>query len=118
MLDSTEHYHNAVTHFEEHGIEIGKPKVNLKQMIERKASVVKQTCDGIDFLMKKNKIDVHHGVGSFLDKNTIKVTPEKGESKEIKTDKVIIATGSKPADLPFAKIDKKRVISSTEAFRS
>ncbi|MBL6449776.1 dihydrolipoyl dehydrogenase [Fulvivirga sp. 29W222] len=115
MLDSTEHYHNAVTHFKEHGIEISKPKVNLKQMIDRKASVVKQTCDGIDFLMKKNKIDVHHGVGSFVDKNTIKITPEKGDAKEIKTDKVIIATGSKPADLPFAKIDKKRVISSTEA---
>ena len=115
MLDSTEHYHNAVTHFEEHGIEIGKPKVNLKQMIDRKTNVVKQTCDGIDFLMKKNKIDVHHGVGSFIDKNTIKITPEKGDAKEIKTDKVIIATGSKPADLPFAKIDKKRVISSTEA---
>ncbi|GAA0892429.1 dihydrolipoyl dehydrogenase [Fulvivirga kasyanovii] len=115
LLDSTEHYHNAVTHFEEHGIEISKPKVNLKQMIDRKANVVKQTCDGIDFLMKKNKIDVHHGVGSFVDKNTIKITPEKGDAKEIKTDKVIIATGSKPADLPFAKIDKKRVISSTEA---
>ncbi|UII34379.1 dihydrolipoyl dehydrogenase [Fulvivirga ulvae] len=115
LLDSTEHYHNAITHFGEHGIEISKPKVNLKQMIDRKASVVKQTCDGIDFLMKKNKIDVHHGVGSFVDKNTIKITPEKGDAKEIKTDKVIIATGSKPADLPFAKIDKKRVISSTEA---
>lgn len=115
LLDSTEHYHNAVTHFEEHGIEISKPKVNLKQMIDRKANVVKQTCDGIDFLMKKNKIDVHHGVGSFVDKNTIKITSEKGDAKEIKTDKVIIATGSKPADLPFAKIDKKRVISSTEA---
>lgn len=115
LLDSTEHYHNAVTHFQEHGIEIGKPKVNLKQMIQRKAEVVKQTCDGIDFLMKKNKIDVHHGVGSFVDKNTIKITPEKGKATEIKTDKVIIATGSKPADLPFAKIDKKRIISSTEA---
>lgn len=115
MLDSTEHYHNAATHFEEHGIEINKPKVNLKQMIARKANVVKQTCDGIDFLMKKNKIDVHHGIGSFVDKNTIKITPEKGDAKEIKTDKVIIATGSKPADLPFAKIDKKRIISSTEA---
>ncbi|TRX53026.1 dihydrolipoyl dehydrogenase [Fulvivirga sp. M361] len=115
LLDSSEHYHNALTHFKEHGIDINKPKVNFKQMIARKADVVKQNVDGIAFLMKKNKIDVHQGVGSFIDKNTIKVTPEKGEATEVKTDKVIIATGSKPADLPFARIDKKRVISSTES---
>ncbi|UII22611.1 dihydrolipoyl dehydrogenase [Fulvivirga ligni] len=115
LLDSTEHFHNAANHFKEHGIEISEPKANLKQMISRKADVVKQTCDGIDFLMNKNKIDVLHGVGSFVDKNTIKVTPAEGEAKQITTEKVIIATGSKPADLLFAKIDKKRIISSTEA---
>ncbi len=115
LLDSSEHYYNATNHFKEHGIDITKPKVNFKQMIDRKASVVKQTCDGIDYLMKKNKIDVLHGFGSFVDKNTIKVTPSKGKATEIKTDKVIIATGSKPSSLPFAKIDKKRIITSTEA---
>ena len=115
LLDSSEHYYNAVNHFTEHGIDINKPKVNFKQMIDRKAAVVKQTCDGIDYLMKKNKIDVHHGFGSFVDKNTIKVTPDKGDATQITTDKVIIATGSKPSSLPFAKIDKKRIITSTEA---
>lgn len=115
MLDSTEHFHNAATHFKEHGIDINKPKANLKQMIERKAGVVKSNVDGISFLMKKNKIDVHTGVGSFVDIHNIKITPQKGGPTEIETDKVIIATGSKPADLPFAKIDKERVISSTEA---
>lgn len=115
MLDSTEHFHNAETTFKEHGVDINKPKANLKQMITRKSKVVNENVEGIKFLMKKNKIDVHHGVGSFIDKNTIKVTPAKGDSKEIQTDKVIIATGSKPADFDFAKIDKKRVISSTEA---
>lgn len=115
MLDSTEHFHNAAKHFKTHGIEINEPKVNLKQMIQRKADVVKQTSDGVAFLMKKNKIDVHHGVGSFKDKNTILITAENGDTTEITTEKVIIATGSKPADLPFAKIDKDRIISSTEA---
>lgn len=115
LLDSSEHYYNAENHFKDHGIDINKPKVNFKQMITRKEEVVKQTCDGVSFLMNKNKIDVHHGIGSFVDKNTIKITPQKGAATEIKTDKVIIATGSKPADLPFAKIDKKRIISSTEA---
>lgn len=115
LLDSSEHFYNAANHFKEHGIDINAPKVNFKQMIQRKGEVVKQTCDGVEYLMKKNKIDIHQGLGSFVDKNTIKITPEKGEATEIKTDKVIIATGSKPADLPFAKIDKKRIISSTEA---
>ncbi|MDX1627117.1 MAG: dihydrolipoyl dehydrogenase [Fulvivirga sp.] len=115
MLDSTEHFHNAETTFKEHGIDINKPKPNLKQMISRKAGVVKDNVEGIKYLMKKNKIDVHHGVGSFVDKHKIKITPSKGDSKEIETDKVIIATGSKPADFDFAKIDKKRIISSTEA---
>jgi dihydrolipoamide dehydrogenase len=84
-------------------------------MIERKRGVVKQTTDGINFLMKKNKIDVFNGMGSFVDKNTIKVTKSDGKSEEVKTEKVIIATGSKPASLPFIKLDKERVITSTEA---
>ena len=113
LLDSTEHYHNAVTHFEEHGIKLENPKVDFKQMIKRKGDVVKQTVGGIDYLMKKNKIEVHHGVASFKDKHTIAIKGKKQE--EITTDKVIIATGSKPSELPFAKIDKKRIISSTEA---
>ncbi|MEQ8686591.1 MAG: dihydrolipoyl dehydrogenase [Imperialibacter sp.] len=113
LLDSSEHFHNAAHTFKEHGIDIPQPKVNLKQMIARKTDVVKQNTDGINFLMKKNKIDVFHGMGSFIDKNTIKVSGK--EEKKITTEKVIIATGSKPASLPFIKIDKKRIITSTEA---
>jgi dihydrolipoamide dehydrogenase len=115
MLDSSEHFHNAEHTFAEHGIEISKPKANLTQMIKRKADVVKANVDGIAFLMKKNKIDVHTGVGSFVDKNTIQVTSSDGKKKTITTEKVIIATGSKPTPLPFAAFDKKRIISSTEA---
>src|SRR5690606_18829286 len=92
-----------------------KPKANRTQMIKRKAGVVKANVDGISFLMKKNKIDVHTGVGSFVDKNTIKVTSADGKEKTITGEKIIIATGSKPTPLPFAPFDKKRIISSTEA---
>jgi dihydrolipoamide dehydrogenase len=115
MLDSSEHYHNAAHTFKEHGIEISEPKANITQMIARKAGVVKANVDGIAFLMKKNKIDVHTGVGSFVDKNTIKVTANDGKETTLTTEKVIIATGSKPTPLPFAPFDKKRIISSTEA---
>ena len=115
LLDSTEHFHAAKHTFKEHGIDIPAPKVNLTQMIKRKSEVVKQSTQGIDFLMKKNKIDVLHGLGSFVDKNTIKITDSKGKEKTITSEKIIIATGSKPSSLPFIKIDKKRVITSTEA---
>lgn len=114
LLDSSEHFHNAMHNFKEHGIEISEPKVNIKQMIERKRGVVKMTCDGINFLMKKNKITVFTGHGSFINKNTIEIDNE-GKKQQIETAKTIIATGSKPSSLPFIQIDKKRIITSTEA---
>ncbi|MBS1557361.1 MAG: dihydrolipoyl dehydrogenase [Bacteroidetes bacterium] len=115
LLDSTEHFHNAAHTFKEHGIIISEPGVDFKQMISRKADVVKQNVEGIAFLMKKNKIDVHSGTGSFIDKNTIQITPKEGKATTITADYIILATGSKPTPLPFAPFDKKRIISSTEA---
>lgn len=115
LLDSSEHFYNAVHHFEEHGIDVKSPKVNLKQMIERKRGVVKMTCDGINFLMKKNKITVYQGHGSFENKTTIQIKKEDGSVEKIESTKTIIATGSKPSSLPGIDIDKKRIITSTEA---
>ena len=115
LLDSSEHYHNAAHTFENHGINLSSLKVNFKQMVSRKRDVVKQNVEGIQYLMKKNKIDVHQGIGSFKDKNTIIVTKEDGKTEELTAKKTIIATGSKPANLPFINLDKERIITSTEA---
>ncbi len=115
LLDSSEHYYNAVHHFEEHGIDIKAPKVNIKQMIERKRGVVKMTVEGINFLMKKNKITVYTGTGTFENKTTIQIKKDDGSVQKIESAKTIIATGSKPSSLPGIDIDKKRVITSTEA---
>ncbi|HEX8549809.1 MAG TPA: dihydrolipoyl dehydrogenase [Cytophagaceae bacterium] len=115
LLDSSEHYYNASHTFKSHGIDLKDLKVNLGQMIARKSEVVKQTCDGISYLMKKNKIDVHFGLGSFVNNKTVKVTAADGKTQELATEKVIIATGSKPASLPSVPVDKKRIITSTEA---
>jgi dihydrolipoamide dehydrogenase len=116
LLDSSEHFHNAMHTFAEHGIDLkSEPKVNLKQMIKRKQDVVTQTVGGINFLMKKNKISVFHGHGSFENKNTISVLHDDGKTTSLLTKNAIIATGSKPASLPFINIDKKRIITSTEA---
>jgi dihydrolipoamide dehydrogenase len=115
LLDSSEHYHNASHSFVEHGIELSDLKVNMPQMIKRKNEVVDQTCKGVEFLMKKNKIDVLTGHGSFKDKNTISIKANDGSTKEITTQKVIIATGSKPITPATMNYDKNRVITSTEA---
>jgi dihydrolipoamide dehydrogenase len=112
LLDSSHHYHEALHNFSTHGIEIeGSIKVDLNKMISRKNQVVEQTTKGIEYLMSKNKINVFNGIGSFENNQVINIDD---------TDKIsnaIIATGSKPISLPFAKIDKKRIISSTEALK-
>ena len=117
LLDSSEHYHNATHTFEKHGIEVKSPKVNLKQMMARKDEVISQTCDGVKFLMDKNKIDVHHGMGSFVDKNTVEILGADKNKTQIKGKNVIIATGSKPNYFPGMEPDKKRIITSTEALK-
>ncbi len=115
LLDSSEHYHNAAHSFKTHGINLDNLSVDFKQMITRKNEVVAQTTGGITFLMKKNKVTTYEGVGSFKDKNTIVVKKTDGTEETLTTKNVIIATGSKPSSLPFLPVDKKRIITSTEA---
>ena len=83
-------------------------------MIERKAKVVDQTTGGVKFLMDKNNIDVYTGIGSFEDSTHVKITKEDNTSEIIEATNIIIATGSKPASLPFINIDKERIISIKE----
>jgi len=115
LLDSSEHYHNAVHNFGEHGIEVKDVKANLAQMIKRKNEVVSQTCAGVKYLMDKNKIDVYTGIGALADKNTVVVTDADGKSQTLSAKNIIIATGSKPNYFPGMEPDKKRIITSTEA---
>src|SRR5690606_13671842 len=115
LLDSSEHFYQAKESFTQHGIEIGEMRINMNQKIDRKNEVVKQTCDGVSFLMKKNKVDVIYGHGRFEDAHHIVVARNDGESETIEADKIIIATGSKPAMPDGFDYDKKRVFTSTEA---
>ena len=113
LLDSSHHYHEIMKNAYSHGIEIdGEVKLDFQKMIDRKNKVVDQTVKGINFLMDKNKITVFNGFGSFIDSSSILIK-ETGE--KIRFDKCVIATGSKPASLPFINLDKKRVLTSTEA---
>lgn len=116
LLDSSEHYHNALHTFTEHGIDLNAtPSINFSQFIARKGKVVDANTSGIDYLMKKNKITVYHGHGSFVNKNLIAIKKSDGSEEQIETKYTIIATGSKPSSLPFIPIDKTRIITSTEA---
>jgi dihydrolipoamide dehydrogenase len=117
LLASSHHY-EELQHFADHGIEVsGEVKVNLEKMIARKQAVVDQTSGGVKFLMDKNNITVFNGVGSFESATSVKVTKADGSSEIIESKNIIIATGSKPSSLPFIKVDKDRIITSTEALK-
>lgn len=115
LLDSSEHYHNTVKNLADHGISVSDVKLDFGRLIERKGEVVKANTSGIEFLMKKNKITSYQGVASFEDNKTISIALVSGEKTSVQGENIIIATGSKPSSLPFIHIDKKRVITSTEA---
>lgn len=115
-LDSSERYHETVHSHANHGIEVGSVKLNVPKMSERVAKVVEGITGGVSFLMKKNKITVFQGHGSFKDKNTLTIKGENGV-QEISFKNAIIATGSKPSSLPGIAIDKERIITSTEALK-
>ena len=117
LLASSHHY-SEIAHFAEHGIEVsGDVKVNLEKMIARKQAVVDQTSGGVKFLMDKNKITVFEGKGLFIDATHVAVEKADGTSETLEAKNIIIATGSKPSSLPFIKIDKERIITSTEALK-
>lgn len=117
MLASSHHY-EELQHFADHGIEVtGDVKVNLQKMIDRKQAVVDQTSGGVKYLMDKNNVTVYQGVGSFDNATTVNVTKADGSVEKLEAKNVIIATGSKPSSLPFIKIDKERIITSTEALK-
>ena len=115
LLDSSEHFHNATHNFTEHGIDVKDVKANIKQMIQRKNDVVAQTCAGVKFLMDKNNIEVFQGLGSLVDKNTVKIIGNDKKETTISTKNILLATGSKPNYFPGMEPDKKRIITSTEA---
>jgi dihydrolipoamide dehydrogenase len=117
LLASSHHYAD-VAHFADHGIEVsGEVKVNLEKMIARKQGIVDQTSGGVKYLMDKNKITVLEGLGSFVDATHVAIAKADGTSETVEAKNIIIATGSKPSNLPFIKIDKERIITSTEALK-
>lgn len=115
-LDSSEKYHEAAHSFESHGIGVGKLALDVPKMADRVQKVVKGITVGVAGLMKKNKVTVYTGHGSFVNKTTVAVKGDAGTT-QITANKIIIATGSKPSTLPGVAVDKERIITSTEALK-
>jgi dihydrolipoamide dehydrogenase len=117
LLHATEMLLEAEHSFDALGIEIGKPKVNLKKMMEHKTQTVDQNTKGLVFLMKKNKIDTFQGTGQVLGQGKLSVTGEDGKPQEIETKNIVIATGSDVAGIPGVDVDfdEKVIVSSTGA---
>ena len=110
LLHASERFAESAHHFESLGIDIGKPKVNLKNMMKHKSDVVEANTKGIEFLFKKNKIDWLKGWGKITASDTVEVSGNKYSAKNI-----VIATGSDVLSLPNITIDEKRIVSSTGA---
>lgn len=114
LLHSSELYHQAKKQFKRHGI-IGDFSLDLKAMLRRKDGVVKQLTLGIAHLMKKNNIEVFAGLGQLRGEGKLAVLASDGSETLLAASHIIIATGSEPIELPFARFDGERVVSSTEA---
>src|SRR5881398_4254287 len=98
-----------------HGIVIDDAHVDLAKMQQRKDKVVKTFNGGVRSLMKTNKVTVLEGLGTITAPGKVSIKSSKGETQEIETKNIVIATGSAPMELPFAKFDGKTIVSSTEA---
>src|SRR5665213_1105095 len=114
MLDSSEVYAQAKSHFGRHGVKIGDVGLDLAVMQARKDKVVKSNTDGIAYLFKKNKITSVQGAGRIAGQGKVTV---KGSDKEtmLEAKSILLATGSEPVELPVLKFDGKSIVSSTEA---
>lgn len=116
LLDSSEHFAMAAHgDFANHGLKIKGVELDLPTMLGRKDKIVKDLTNGVAFLMKKNKVQVFNGWGTITGPNSVSVSAEGGAKTELKSKYILIASGSTPIELPYAKIDGKRVITSTEA---
>jgi len=115
LLDSSKQFWNLTQHFDVHGITTKDAKIDVKTMVGRKDKVVKQLTGGVAMLFKSNKITPFFGAGKLLKGNQVEVSGFDGSTQTIVAANVIIASGSVPIELPFAKFDNKYIIDNVGA---
>ena len=115
LLESSEKYHEARETFANVGVDIPEVNLDLEKMMGHKSETVSSSAKGIEYLFGKYGVEGIHGLGTILDENTVQVESDDGETRELETDKILIATGSKPANLPGIEFDDDRIVDSTWA---
>src|SRR5919206_364219 len=110
LLHASELFEDAGKHFSDLGIGVGKPKLDLKKMMAFKDEGVDGNVKGVEFLLKKNKIDARHGAARIVAAGQVEVKSEDGSNQVLETRNIVIATGSDVARLPGIDIDEKVVV--------
>jgi len=113
LLDSSERFHQVRTELAEHGIGVGEPSLDLAKMMARKQKVVKTLTKGIASLFRKNGVTAVRGTARLLSASRVEVAGEK--TQVLDAARILIATGGAPIELPVARFDGERILSSTEA---
>ena len=114
LLDSSHRYSNAMNHFDDHGIELNPPKLNLSKMMDRKNKIVAQLTAGVSGLFKANNVTLVTGRAKVLSANKVEVISDK-KTEIIETQNVVIASGSSPVNISVSPIDQKSIVDSTGA---
>jgi dihydrolipoamide dehydrogenase len=115
MLQSSEKYEEAVHELKAHGVELGSVKLDLKTMLARKDKVVADLTKGVEFLLKKNKVDYVKGAGRIAKPGAVAVALADGGEQTLETKNILIATGSESTPIPGVEIDEKKIVTSTGA---
>ncbi|MGB7158995.1 MAG: dihydrolipoyl dehydrogenase [Tepidisphaeraceae bacterium] len=115
LLDSSELFSQAKTHFHHHGIKTADVQLDLAAMMARKVGVVSSLTRGVAGLFKKNKIQHVIGTGRITGIGAVEVTNDAGDKRVITAGKILVATGSAPIELKSLPFDGKHIVSSDEA---
>ena len=110
LLHASHSYHEATHNFDKMGLIINNPKIDFDKMQNYKNDVISQNTKGIEFLLKKNKIDWLRGWAKIVNKNQVTVGENTYDTKNI-----VIASGSEPSTIPNVEIDENRIVNSTGA---
>tara|TARA_B100000579_G_scaffold111367_1_gene89023 strand:+ start:1532 stop:2935 length:1404 start_codon:yes stop_codon:yes gene_type:complete len=114
LLNLSENFHKAKKDFNQQGIEISEPKLNIEKMMSNKDKSVQILTKGVEFLFKKNKVTYIKGKGVLFSEDSV-VVYDRDKKENYKTKNIVIATGSEVASLPGIQIDENNIISSTGA---
>ena len=115
LLKNAEVAHTLRERGDEFGFSFDNLKLDYGSAVKRSRTVSDRLVKGVDFLMRKNKIDVHLGTGKLTAKDTVEVTDAKGKKSSLKTKNVIVATGARPFIIPGIEVDGKQVVTYREA---